>query len=284
MFNQSTSVAACRPANTANKKQIYCLLSAVVLMMYSPLAAQAADSNYSNNNSAIATVSPVIVCDSKRIAKPNHTKPTFYTKSTATERHTIDRLLTQLELYQQKTLNTRQQYFAYKAQAWLNYVSYENSIKSKSAAGKHALKSSAIILQALQSNSEEQLPLITNIPSTSALMRPDLWATLSALKESALKEGNGAIIAPRELAFSEVALVWAAADQCQHGSRGSGAQFRMAERWLEQARETYVNVHDSKVNVELEDLINSYYQLYAPLDAHDDTCYGQVLPVLSQNQ
>ena len=53
--------------------------------------------------------------------------------------------------------------------------------------------------------------------------------------------------------------------------------FRMADRWLEQAREAYINAHDSQTTVALETSIISYYQQYAPLDAVDDVCRGQDL-------
>jgi len=51
----------------------------------------------------------------------------------------------------------------------------------------------------------------------------------------------------------------------------------MADRWLEQAREAYVNENDSQTNVALETSIVSYYKQYAPLDASDDVCRGQDL-------
>ncbi len=185
------------------------------------------------------------------------------------QQRTIDCLLPLLHNYQQSNMTKRQQYFAYKAQAWLNYAYHEDSIKSQTAAGTQALQTGIIILQALQA--DEDLGITTDIPSTSALMRPDLWAILVALKSS-----GGIDNAPREVAFSEVALVWAAADQCEHGWRQSSSHFRMADRWLEQAREAYVNNNDSQTNVALEELINNYYKQFAPLDPVDDICQGQV--------
>lgn len=206
--------------------------------------------------------------------QPNHQN----SQRQSLRRQQLDCMLTQLRVYQQPdNHSSRQQYFAYKAQAWLNYASHEDSINSRSAAGEQALQSGITILQALQNDSDENLSLTNDIPSTSALMRPDLWATLSGLKDS-----DGITVAPRELAFSEVALIWAAANHCEHGSRQSGPQFRMADRWLEQAREAYINVHDSKTNVALGELINSYYKQFAPLDPNDDGCHGQVLPLESK--
>ena len=251
-------------------------LSAVMLVASLPLA-QAADNNRNKNlaHDTTSTVSTVSYCYDDKVAQNAHAN------SQQSEQQTIDCMLTELATYQQNSLTTRQQYFAYKAQAWLNYASYENSIKSHSSAGSHALKAAATILQKLQSDADKDLSLTTDIPSTSALMRPDLWATISALKGSTLNNSNSEIIAPRELAFSEVALIWAAADQCAHDRRQSGTHFRMAERWLEQAREAYVNAHDSKTNVALENSIVDYYKRYVPLDPQDDICRGQSLPLTS---
>ena len=185
----------------------------------------------------------------------------------------INGMLTQLQQYQQKEYSARQQYLAYKAQAWLNYATHEHNINGESAAGRHALQMGSSILAALKTETDEQVNLAPDIPSTSALMRPDLWATLNALKNS-----GGIAQAPRELAFSEVALIWAAAEQCEHGWRQSGAHFRMSERWLEQAREAYVNAHNSQTNVALESRINHYFKQYTLLDTGEDKCQGQVLP------
>ncbi len=190
-------------------------------------------------------------------------------------RATIECQLTELKRFQDATVLShlskpqaaRQQYLVYKAQAWLNYATHENSIKSHTAAGNHALQSADIILQALKNSSSQTLDLSPDIPDSSALMRPDLWAVLIALKDK-----GGMEQAPRELAFSEVALVWAAAEYCEHGARQSGAHFRMADRWLEQAREAYVNAHDSEANVALENLTNRYYKQYALVDSNDDSC------------
>lgn len=267
------------------KRHAYTAFSVMTLAAFSPLV-QAADNVHTHPNLAEDYIISVSPCYSGKAAQ--NVRP----KYKMTEQQTIDCLLTELALYQQSPLTSRQQYFAYKAQAWLNYASHENSIKSNTLAGNQALESGANILQKLRSKTDDDLSLTTDIPSTSALMRPDLWATVSALKDSASrgnvsketssKNTNTVIIAPRELAFSEVALIWAAADQCAHGWRQSGTHFRMAERWLEQAREAYVNAHDSESNVALQNAIVDYYKQYAPLDPHDDVCHGQSLPLTTQ--
>ena len=193
-------------------------------------------------------------------------------KTQSVQQRAINCMLNELQTYQQKNMSARQQYFAYKAQAWLNYATDKDSMNSRSDAGVEAAQTAENILQALKNDKVENLELIGDIPSTSALMRPDLWAALNALKDS-----GGINSAPREIAFSEVSLIWAASDQCERGAKSSNSHFRMADRWLEQAREAFVNTHDSKANVALEALIVRYYEEYAPLDSSDETCKGQAL-------
>ncbi|WP_367103465.1 hypothetical protein [uncultured Psychrobacter sp.] len=255
------------------KKPLHSMLSALTILMFSQPVSAVTDTHNSKPAPKTAT-SQVGYCYSEDRNQYS------FSKQNSEDQHTIDCMQTQLSFYQQKDLSARQQYFADKAQAWLNYASYENSINNKTMAGSHALAASTMILRALQTNDEQSLSLTTAISSFSALMRPDLWAIISAMKQSAIKDDNGSITAPRELAFSEVALVQAAANQCQYGAGQSGAHFRMAERWLEQAREAYVNIHNDQTNVALENLIVDYYQQYAPLDPHDDVCRGQSLPLI----
>ncbi len=257
MFNGKilgSKILACRtPTRT---------LLAVALLTTLTSAAQAATNNDKDN----AVVSSADYCSDNTRSQASSAK------YQSNQQRTINCMLPLLRDYQQLSMTTRQQYFAYKAQAWLNYAYHEDSIKSRTAAGAQALQAGTAILQALQADEDENLSIITDIPSTSALMRPDLWATLTALKDN-----GGVDNAPREMAFSEVALVWAAADQCEHGWRQSSSHFRMADRWLEQAREAYVNAHDSQTNVALETLINNYFKQFSPLDPSDDKCRGQVL-------
>lgn len=255
--------------NTALKQALASLLSSALLALIAS-SAQAV-SNVNINLSQIDTLeNPAHYCHNDVEAK------TFHPNSQSLRQRTMDCMQTQLRSYQQLTMTKRQQYLAYKAQAWLNYAYHEDSMGSSTLAGNSALVEGATILQALQNGSDKTLSLTTDIPKTSALMRPDLWAILSALKDYAGFES-----APRELAFSEVALVWAAADYCQLGSSQSGSNFRMADRWLEQAREAYVNTHDSQTNRALEDLTVSYYEQYAPLDAGENNCSGYSFNALS---
>ena len=219
-----------------------------------------------------------IDCHTISLSNLSPVKSRLYQSAT---RATIDCKIAELERFQDQAVLSplsqeqaaRQQYLAYKAQAWLNYATHENSIKSHTAAGNHALQSADTILQALKSSNELMLDLNPDIPASSALMRTDLWAILTALKDK-----GGIEQAPRELAFSEVGLVWAAADYCEHGSSQAGPHFRMADRWLEQAREAYVNAHDSETNVALEELTNRYYKQYALVDSSDDSCRSYSFP------
>ena len=243
-----------------DKKVTYVALSVVLLLSTASCVSTTATQNSAN----IATANTADYCHSQGL------EATY--KNQNTQQRAMSCMLAEIQHYQQKDKTPQQQYFAYKAQAWLNYANHEDSIKSRSAAGTTAFDSGAIILQKLHSGDVDTLNLVVDIPTTSALMRPDLWATISALKDS-----GGIATAPRELAFSEVGLIWAAANQCEQGSQQSGAHFRMSDRWLEQAREAYVNAHNAEGNMALITLINDYYKEYAPLDAVDDRCEGQTL-------
>ncbi|WP_201594788.1 hypothetical protein [Psychrobacter vallis] len=255
MFNSATKINVCKQA-------IYILLSAALLL--NTALSASASSHHSLEETALKN-------DAYDCANDIQTQANHY-KYQSTHQRAMTCMLTELKNYQQKNMTAHQQYFAYKAQAWLNYAIHQDSMNSRSSAGKQAAQNAETILAMLKSGKEKDLNLIQDIPSNSALMRPDLWAVLNALKES-----GGITSAPRELAFSEVALIWAATNQCQRDWRESGSHFRMADRWLEQAREAYINAHDSQTNVVLEQLIVHYYEQYAPLDATKDVCRGQVL-------
>lgn len=245
------------------------LLSAISLAISTSATQAATNIHVDNNINLVSSINQPIDYYS------NSTKvKTLHPKYQSTQQHTISYMLTQLRAYQQVGVTKTQQYLAYKAQAWLNYACHEDNVKSSTNAGTQALQAGADILQVLQNGSEKQFNIITNIPPTSTLMRPDLWAILSALKDK-----GGIVNAPRELAFSEVALIWAAANQCEHGWHQAGTHFRMADRWLEQAREAYINAHNSQTNVALEELTNHYFKKFASLDSTDNNCQGLALPL-----
>ncbi len=236
------------------------------LLLLSMVSFASATDNIATDTAQIVNIKNIVDC---RTDIETHT-PSY--KYQSTSQRVLNCMIKQLQPYQQKDKTAREQYLAYKAQAWLNYAIHQDSMNSRSPAGLVAVDMAESILKALKNDTAQDIPLQQDIPTTSALMRPDLWATLSALKDS-----DGIESAPREMAFSEVALIWAATNQCERGWRESGIHFRMADRWLEQALEAYINVHESQTNVALEKRIIDYYKQYAPLDASDDVCRGQIL-------
>ena len=248
----------------ACKASVRSTLIALLLLSIVPLAS--AQDNIAVNTAQLSQVSSDVDCRTDI-----DTQPSSYRYQSRQQR-VLNCMVKQLQPYQQRDKTARQQYFAYKAQAWLNYAIHQDSMNSRSPAGPLAIEMAESIWQALKHDTIQDIGLQQDIPTTSALMRPDLWATLSALKDT-----NGIESAPREIAFSEVALIWAATNQCERGWRESGMHFRMADRWLEQAREAYISAHDAQTNVALEQSIVNYYNQYAPLDASDDVCRGQLL-------
>ncbi|WP_201505250.1 hypothetical protein [Psychrobacter aestuarii] len=184
-------------------------------------------------------------------------------------KQTLDNYIAQ---YQQ-TSDSQKLYTAYQALAWLTYANYEQHMNSRAATKAQAWQSAYGLISALAyGTSSESVP--ADIPATSALMRPDLWAYVSALKD------KGAIaIAPREMAFAEVSLIWAASKQCTRGWRQSTPHFRMAARYVSQANTAYRNRYPEDTAA-LLDLTQRYYHAYLPLDAKNDQCHGQILPKL----
>ena len=167
---------------------------------------------------------------------------TQHAQYVSTRRYEIDCIMTELKQYQQASLDPNIQYTAFKAQAWLSYAAAEDSESSLSPAGNVAWQQGASLLQGLRQQQYESPDSTVSIPSYSTLLRADLWATLLALKQ------NGAMsLAPRELAFSEVKLIWAAAEECELDWRHSREHFDAAERWLRQAKMTYVNNDGTKL-------------------------------------
>ncbi|MGX8219769.1 hypothetical protein ACWS81_03185 [Psychrobacter celer] len=242
------------------KRSFYTALSAVLLLTSASSALAASDRVKTNT---------LISNDYCHSNLESHI-PSYQYQST--QQQALSCMLTQVKPYQQGDKTARQRYWAYKAQAWLNYAIHQNSINSRSTAGAYAAQTAESILHSLKNGTKKDISLHQDIPAMSALMRPDLWAIINALKDS-----DGIAVAPREMAFSEVALIWAATNQCARGWRESGIHFRMADRWLEQARQAYVNAHDSQTNVALQARIVRYYEAYAPLDSGEDTCHGQAL-------
>lgn len=162
-------------------------------------------------------------------------------------------LIRDLKQYQQSD-NALERYVAYQAQGWLTFANYEQSQNHKAVAIK-AFDHTQKLFDLLKQHKTATLDPSPFLPDSRPLVRPDLWATLNALKQS------GAInIAPREMALSEVALLWSQDNQRYPDQ--IGVQLRVVDRWLETAREAFVNAHDSADNVRLEELTNTYFKQY----------------------
>ncbi|WP_227429641.1 hypothetical protein [Psychrobacter sp. I-STPA6b] len=186
-------------------------------------------------------------------------------------RYDIDCMITELKPYQQyQGTSSNIPYYAYKAQGWLNYAYNEDSEGSLTDAGAYALNEALVILDALRHNQTEQLTLVTDIPPTSALMRPDLWAQLIALKQN-----NASTISPRDLAYSEVQLVWAAAEHCERGWRHSRQHFLAAERYLDKATNLYIDTYNDSQAQKLQQDTRRLFTSLENLDREDNQCYGQ---------
>lgn len=202
------------------------------------------------NQPLIIGISVAIFCTPVIAATPK-TPSNFYQRAEIGYKNALIRDLKQ---YQQSD-NALERYVAYQAQGWLTFANYEQSQNHKAAAIK-AFDNTQKLFDMLKQHKTVTLEPSPFLPDSRPIVRPDLWATLNALKQS------GAIdIAPREMALSEVALLWS--QDNQHSAKQIGAQLRMVDRWLEIAREAFVNAHDSSDNVRLEALINSYFKQYS---------------------
>ena len=216
-------------------------------------------------------------------------KQTSHPEHESVLRHDIDCMFTALKPYQQTqsvssqahNIDNNSAYFAYKAQAWLAYAYSEDSEKSLTSAGAYALNEGLNILTKLQDNKAEQLALTTDIPPTSAIMRPDLWASLVALKKSDAIADN-----PRKLAFAEVQLVWAAAEYCERGWRHSNEHFWAAQRLLDNTQEDFINAQkdEDKIRQFQQDTL-TMFKIFEPLDTGDDQCHQhQVVSLANLNK
>ncbi|WP_435978699.1 hypothetical protein [Psychrobacter sp. DM4] len=227
----------------------------------------------------LTIIAPAMNISTNAITRCEDNRQNKTSKYQTKQQRDIACMIEQLQPYQQANVTARQQYLAFKAQAWLNYANNKYSMNSRASIADYAFESGKEIFLALKNNDEQNINLVRDIPTTSDMMRPDLWAMLSALKTA-----GGINSAPRELAFSEVSLIWAAADHCARGWRESSPRFRMGERWLEQTREAYVNANSSTDSAALIEQINSYYKQYEQLDPRNNICNGQVMPVVNQTQ
>lgn len=191
----------------------------------------------------------------------------------------IECITSQLLNFQAPNVSAHQRYLAYKAEAWLDYAYRNDGISNPITIRSQAQYSAMTILQALRSDDKKQIERHLQVPSYSIIMRPDLWAVLSALKNA-----GGIENAAHDLAYSEVALIGATNDYClyNHIDRDHGIGFRNAERWLEQARENYVETHDSQTNVALENQTVGYFKQFEKSQVSNDHCNSLNLPFNQQ--
>lgn len=183
----------------------------------------------------------------------------------------------QLQPYQaeHQPINTRFQ--AYKADAWLSYVGHEDSEASLTKAGHYALNEALSILEALKTNQVDKLPLTADIPPTSGLQRPDLWASLLTIKQTPA-------FTPlvKTVADSEVKLIWAEAEFCEFGWRHSREHYSAADRWVSAAELTALNTAGVDKQA-FSDIKSQYLALTKSLAATEnskDSCRGAVLPYI----
>lgn len=183
----------------------------------------------------------------------------------------------QLQPYQaeHQPINTRFQ--AYKADAWLSYVAHERNEASLTKASRYALAEALSIVEALKTNQVDKLPLTADIPPTSGLQRPDLWASLLTIKQTPA-------FTPlvKTVADSEVKLIWAEAEFCEFGWRHSREHYNTVDRWVATAELTALNT--SGVDKQSFNALKTQYLVgLKPLAAtknSKESCRGAVLPYI----
>lgn len=183
----------------------------------------------------------------------------------------------QLQPYQaeHQPINTRFQ--AYKADAWLSYVAHERNEASLTKASRYALAEALSIVEALKTNQVDKLPLTADIPPTSGLQRPDLWASLLTIKQTPA-------FTPlvKTVADSEVKLIWAEAEFCEFGWRHSREHYNTVDRWVATAELTALNA--SGVDKQSFNALKTQYlarlKLLAATKNSRESCRGAVLPYI----
>jgi len=140
-----------------------------------------------------------------------------------------------------------------------------------------ALAEALSIVEALKTNQVDKLPLTADIPPTSGLQRPDLWASLLTIKQTPA-------FTPlvKTVADSEVKLIWAEAEFCEFGWRHSREHYNTVDRWVSTAELTTLNT--SGVDKQSFDALKTQYLArLKPLAAtknSKESCRGAVLPYI----
>jgi len=227
-----------------------------------------------DTNLKVTTAAKVNLPDAESYCTGEVAAATQHAQYVSKRRYEIDCMMSELKSYQQADLSPTIQYTAFKAQAWLSYAQAEASESSLSPAGPASLdawQQGVSLLQALRNHQADSLLDSATIPEYATLLRPDLWATLLTLRQ------NGATaVAPRELAFSEVKLIWAAAEQCEADWRHAREHFDAAERWLNQAKTAYV-ANDGAKLATLQAAVARLQTELTPRVGASSQCQGQDL-------
>nr|WP_312385313.1 MULTISPECIES: hypothetical protein [unclassified Moraxella] len=140
-----------------------------------------------------------------------------------------------------------------------------------------ALAEALSIVEALKTNQVDKLPLTADIPPTSGLQRPDLWASLLTIKQTPA-------FTPlvKTVADSEVKLIWAEAEFCEFGWRHSREHYNTVDRWVATAELTALNT--SGVDKQSFNALKAQYlarlKLLAATKNSRESCRGAVLPYI----
>ncbi len=208
----------------------------------------------------------------------SHIRP-FVPKGTANTEFVEDVscIRQQLQSYQAESQPTISRFQAHKANAWLSYVAHEKNEASLTKAGHYALNEALSILEALKTNQVDKLPLTADIPPTSGLQRPDLWASLLSIKQT---PAFSPLV--KTVADSEVKLIWAEAEFCEFGWRHSREHYSAADRWVSAAELAALNTEGMDKQA-FSDLKRQYIALLKPLvnaDNSKNNCRGAALPYI----
>lgn len=128
-----------------------------------------------------------------------------------------------------KNADPKTLYHAQKARSWLDYALHQNSEGGLTKAYDSAMEQALLLTSQLEQG--QQPSMVTAVPSSSGVMRRDLWAIAELLKTHPAFDQI-----QTDVAKAEVKLVWAAAEHCELGWRHSREHFAAAERWLSIAR------------------------------------------------
>ena len=160
-------------------------------------------------------------------------------------------------------------------------MAHERNEASLTKASRYALAEALSIVEALKTNQVDKLPLTADIPPTSGLQRPDLWASLLTIKQTPA-------FTPlvKTVADSEVKLIWAEAEFCEFGWRHSREHYNTVDRWVATAELTALNT--SGVDKQsFNTLKTQYLARLKPLVAtknSKESCRGAVLPYIEPHK